>query len=413
MNSTEPIPAPDVAKTVTLRLKPGRDRSLRRRHPWVFSGAIAAVEGPPEAAIAEVFSAEGQWLGRGLRHPTAELAVRILSWQRDAPVDAALIARLLERALRRREEALAARPPARLTDAWRLVFAEGDGLSGLIVDRYADHLVVKVHARAWLPFLPAVIACLRERTGARAVHALAEADAVRREGLSPEAMAAHSDPISPPVRIREDGLIFEADPLAGQKTGFFLDQRDNRARVAAWARGRCVLSVYCYTGAFEVHCARAGAASILGIDSSAPALERARRHHELNATACPVEYVREDAPEALRRLVRENRQFDLVIVDPPRLVFGRAQMEQGLRAYKDINRLAMQLLSPGGILATFSCSGLVGMTEFSAMLGWAALDADREARVLEWLGQPFDHPILATVPETAYLKGAICRVDPA
>ena len=408
MTSTEPTAAPAV-----LRLKPGRDRSLRRRHPWVFSGAVARVEGPADASVADIVAADGVWLGRGLRHPTAELAARVLSWDRDAALDDAWIGRLIERALRRREETLAARAPARPTDAWRLVFAEGDGLSGLIVDRYADRLVVKVHARAWLPFLPGAIARLRGLTGARAVHVMAEPDAVRREGLAPEAVAALSDPIAPPIRIREDGLRFEADPLSGQKTGFFLDQRENRARVAAWARGRRVLSVYCYTGAFEVHAARAGAAEILGIDSSAPALERARRHHELNATACPVEYRKADGPEALRRLEAEGRAFDLIVLDPPRFVFGRAQMARGLRAYKDINRLAMKLLTPGGILATFSCSGLVSHEEFAALLGWAALDANREARVLEWLGQPFDHPILSTVPETAYLKGAICRVDPA
>jgi len=408
LSSTETSAAPAI-----LHLKPGRDRSLRRRHPWVFSGAIARVEGRADAPVADIVSADGTWLGRGLRHPTAELAARVLSWDRDTPLDDTQIGALLDRALRRREEYWAAHSPARPTDAWRLVFAEGDGLSGLIVDRYADLLVVKLHARAWLPFLPGVLARLRERTGARAVQVLAEPDAVRREGLAPDAVAALCDPIAPPVRIREDGLVFEADPLSGQKTGFFLDQRENRARVANWAAGRRVLSVYCYTGAFEVQAARGGASAILGVDSSAPALERARRHHELNGTACPVEYRRADGPEALRQLEAERCVFDLVVLDPPRFVFGRAQMNRGLRAYKDINRLALKLLAPGGILATFSCSGLVSHEEFATMLGWAALDADREVRVLEWLGQPFDHPVLATVPETAYLKGAICRVDPA
>ena len=400
------------AAPVSVYLKPGRDRSLRRRHPWVFSGSIARVEGGAETGLAEVFGAEGLWLGRGLWNRRAELPVRILSWEAERPADESLIAERLRLSIRRREEWIADHPEDTAeTDAWRLVFSEADGLSGLIVDRYADVLSVKVAARGWLPFLPAILPRLREQTAARAVRVTAETAAARREGFDPEAVAALSDKISPSVLIREKGLRFEADPVEGQKTGFFLDQRENRARVAACARGRRVLSVCCYTGAFEVHAARGGAVSIVGVDVSASALERARRHHELNRTACPVEYLRADAPEALRRFRDEGKIFDLIVLDPPRFVWSRAQQERGMRAYKDLNRLAMNLLSPGGRLATFSCSGLVSQAEFATMLGWAAVDAGREARIVEWLGQPFDHPMLATVPESAYLKGAICRIE--
>ncbi len=405
------IAAPSPSGDARVYLKPGRERSLLRRHPWVFSGAVARVEGAAEAPVADLFAANGAWLARGLWHPKAELAARALTWRRDEPADDALIAQRLDAAIRRREEYLAAHPPARATDAWRLVFSEADGLSGLIVDRYADRLAVKVHARAWRAFLPGAIARLRARTGAREIQVLVEPDAVRREGLTPEEVAELSDPPSGPTRIHEDGLVFEADLLTGQKTGFFLDQRDNRARVATYARGRRVLSAYCYTGAFEVHAARAGAVEIAGLDTSAPALERARRHHELNGTTAPLDYRRADVPVELRRFRDERRTFDLIVLDPPRFVFSRPQMERGLSAYKDVNLLAMKLLTPGGVLATFSCSGLVGHREFAAMLGWAALDAEREVRILEWLGQPFDHPILAHVPESAYLKGAICRVE--
>ncbi len=395
-----------------VHLKPGRDRSLRRRHPWIFSGAIAHVEDDDAAPIAEVVGSDGTWLGRGLWNPKAELAIRVLSWNRDTPVNSALITSRLDQAIRRREEWLAAHPEADgNTNAWRLVFSEADDLSGLIVDRYADVLSVKVMARAWLPLLSAALAHLRSRTGARAIHVTTDTDAARREHIGPDSLAAFSDPLSEPVCFQEKGLRFEADPIGGQKTGFFLDQRENRTRVAALAKGRRVLSAYCYTGAFEVHAARAGAVSILGLDASAPALERARRHHELNATAAPVEYLRADVPETLRRFRDEKRTFDLIILDPPRLVWSRARKEQGMRAYKDINWLAMRLLTPGGWLATFSCSGLVSHEDFATMIGWAAVDAGRQAHIVEWLGQPFDHPILATVPETAYLKGAICRVE--
>ncbi|MDZ4198820.1 MAG: class I SAM-dependent methyltransferase, partial [Kiritimatiellia bacterium] len=239
----------------------------------------------------------------------------------------------------------------------------------------------------------------------------ADADEAEREGLDPSVLQAMSGEGERRVDIRESGLGYEVQPAGAQKTGFYLDQRENRRRVAAWASGRRVLSAYCYTGAFEVAAARGGATEILGLDASEPALVQARRHHELNGTSVPVEYRRGHAPDLLRKLRDEGRSFDLVILDPPRFVSNRAQKPKGLRAYKDINLLGMKLLAPGGILATFSCSGLVGPEDFQDVIRWAAVDAKRETRILDWRGQPADHPILATFPESAYLKGVIARVD--
>jgi 23S rRNA (cytosine1962-C5)-methyltransferase len=256
-----------------------------------------------------------------------------------------------------------------------------------------------------------VLQGIRERTSVRRICVTAAADAVEREGLVPASLRHYATDESAAVRIRENGFTFEVQCGAGQKTGYFLDQRENRRRVAAYARGRRVLSAYCYTGGFDVAAAAAGAGAIVGIDRSEPALELARRHHEVNRAPCAVEYRRADVPSELRRMVQDKERFGMIILDPPRFVASAAQKEKGLRAYKDINRIAMELLEPGGILASFSCSGLVSVADFKMMIGWSSVDANRRVRILETLGQPPDHPILAVFAESDYLKGVIAEVE--
>lgn len=399
-----------MSPSVVIRLKSKRDRNVLNRHPWVFSGAIAAIEGAADApGSADVVSASGEWLASGFFHPNADLAVRLYSWDRAQPFGPDLLAQRVREAVARRQDHLAAHGPDD-SDAFRMVFSEADGVSGLIVDRYADTLSIRVSAKAIETWIDPILNAAMEACGVTHAVVDADPDAVEREGVDREALAARGTGRGP-VCFRENGCQFEADPSGGQKTGFFLDQRDNRRRVAAWAKDRRMLSVYCYTGAFEVLAARAGAADIVGLDASETALAAARRHHELNATGVPVVYEAADAPIALRKYRDTARAFDLIVLDPPRFVSSRAAMDRGLRAYKDINLLAMKLLTPGGILATFSCSGLVSADEFLSVIRWAAVDARRDVRVVERLGQPFDHPILATVPESAYLKGCICRID--
>jgi len=406
-------PSSDGRPTAAVRLKRGREKHIRQGHPWVFSGAVAAWEGAPAVgAVTDVFAANGEWLARGLAHPAAALAVRLYTRESAQALDDAFWAAALGRALARRRPLPGyGEDAAADTNAWRLVFAEADGLSGLIVDRFADTLAVQVGAAALLRFLPGLLDELRRLTGAAALHLAAAGDEAAREGLDPAALAPLARPPAGPVRIREHGRLFDVAPGGGQKTGFFLDQRANRQRVAAYARGRRMLSAYCYTGAFEVHAAAAGAAELLGLDRSEPALAQARAHLELNGLATPAVYERADVPAALRRLRDAGRSFDLIVLDPPRFVASRAQQARGLRAYKDINLLALKLLAPGGILATFSCSGLVTPPLFRQVLGWAAADAQRPVQILETLGQPPDHPVLAVCPESEYLKGAICRAD--
>jgi 23S rRNA (cytosine1962-C5)-methyltransferase len=295
------------------------------------------------------------------------------------------------------------------TDSFRLCFSESDGLSGLIVDRYADHASVHINTSLLMPFVPALIDVLHQRGLTTVIHH--DEESFIKEGRAQRpAEPRDATSAAATVNIRESGFTYQVDLTAGQKTGFYLDQRINRRRVAAYANDRRCLSAYCYTGGFETHLARAGAASIVGLDRSEPAIAQARITQSLNPAPIAVDYHVADVPDQLRKY-RDNRTvFDLIVLDPPKFVHNQGQMEKGLRAYKDINRLAMKLLTPGGILATFSCSGWVKPDEFLKAISWAATDAGRDILILEHLAQPPDHPILMSFPESDYLCGLILRV---
>ena len=396
-----------TASQAVVRLKRGRDRPVLRGHPWIFSGAVEEIRGEPTVgAVVDVLSDGGTWLARGLVHPEAALTVRIYTWKQDEAIDAGFFARRIDAAVAFREQLFGDSDPG--TNAYRLVFSESDGISGIIVDRYADVLAVQLSAKVLQPYLEGILDHLAKRTGIDKVHVVADEDSVEREKLEPAGLPSSLSPGGQIVRIRESGFSFDVDLGSGQKTGFFLDQRLNRRRVAAYAKGRRVLSAYCYTGAFEIHAAAGGATKIVGIDRSESALVRAREHHQLNGTTVPAEYTRAEVPDALRRFRDAGETFDMIILDPPRFVANRAQLEKGLRAYKDINLLAMKLLSPGGILVSFSCSGQVSSEDFKTMIGWASVDAGRTALITETLTQPPDHPVLAVFPESEYLKGVVC-----
>jgi 23S rRNA (cytosine1962-C5)-methyltransferase len=393
----------------TVRLKPRREKPAALGHPWIFSGAVEEWSARPEpGSVVDVLSHNGTWIAQGLAHPTADLAVRLYTWNRQEPLNLQLLKARLAAAWSLRQMLFA---HDKKTNAYRVVFSESDGLSGLIVDRYGEALSVRVAAQGLAPWLPELLRELVRLTGLSEITVIADREGVAREGIDAHAVARLSTTERPCARILENGFAFEVDVAEGQKTGYFLDQRVNRLRVASYARDRSVLSAYCYTGAFEVAAAAAGARAILGVDSSAAALDQARLHHEMNGHACPVEYVNADVPRALRGFRDAARTFDLIILDPPRFVMNASQKEKGLRAYKDINLLALKLLTPGGILATFSCSGLVTPKDLTMVLGWAAQDAARRVRILESLGQPPDHPVLSMFPEAEYLCGLIAHAE--
>lgn len=394
----------------TIKLKAGRERSVLNRHPWVFGGAIANVSGnPSDGAVVEVLSSRGEWLARGTWSGGSQIQARLWTWQQDEPLDTALIERRLVRAVAGRSTLLAEQRGAP-TDAYRLVFSESDGLPGLIADRYGDNIVVQLLTVGAAMRAQPIVETLATQLQPRCIYERSDADVRAKEGLESAARLLWGDAPAGPVEIVEHGHVFQVDFTGGQKTGAYLDQRTNRRRVAAYCQGAEVLSCFCYTGGFELHAAAAGASTITAIDSSAEALAIAAANYRRNQVATPVEQVEGNVFSELRRFRAEGRSFDVIVLDPPKLVQQRSQLERAARAYKDVNLLAMQLLRPGGTLATFSCSGLLSADLFQKIVFGASVDARRDVQILERLTQDVDHPVLLTFPESEYLKGLICRV---
>jgi 23S rRNA (cytosine1962-C5)-methyltransferase len=389
---------------VTLHAK--RDRATRRRHPWVFATSIDAVTGDPGPGdVVDVVDAGGAFLGRGYYNGHSRIRVRVLAWD-ERPIDAEFWHARVDAAVRRRQS-LADRAD---TNAYRLVHAEADGLPGLVVDRYHEVVVVQFLTAGVERARESIVDALASIPGVRCVFERSDTASRTREGL-PAAVGLLRGTVPAHVEVLENGHTFLVNVESGQKTGFYLDQRDNRAAVAEHARGRDVLDAFCHTGAFAVYAARAGARSLSLVDSSAPALAAARWNLEKNGAAdCGASIRQADVFEELRALRDAGRRFDLVVLDPPRFATNPHQVSKALRAYKDINRLAMQLLAPDGLLATFSCSQAVDAASFTMAVSWAGVDAGRDVHILRRMGQGIDHPVLATFPESEYLKGLVCRV---
>jgi len=388
-----------------LFLKPGRDRSLKRRHPWLFSGAIARVEGEPQLGdTVEVASASGQPLALAAYSPHSQIRARVWSFDPGARIDPAFLRARVASALALRAEL----PAARHTNAMRLVHGESDGVPGLVVDRYGDVLVAQFLSAGAERWREAILDVLAELTGCEAVYERSDADVRALEGLEPRTGFARGDRTAARCAIVEHGLTFHVDVEQGQKTGFFLDQRDNRQRVRALAMGREVLDGFCYTGGFALAALAGGAKRVLALESSAPALAVARDNLAANQLdAARAEFVKADVFVHLRGLRDRGARFGLVILDPPKFAPTAAQAKNAARAYKDINLLAFKLLAPGGMLATFSCSGGVSAEMFQSIVAGAAVDAGVAGKILERFGAAADHPVALEFPEGDYLKGLL------
>lgn len=396
-------------KGPAVYLLPGKDKPVRQRHPWIFSGAIGRTRGElvPGATV-DVYDAQGEWLARGYANPRSQIVVRLLTWNPDEAPDADFWRRRLMAAAQARAD-LAADPH---TTAYRLAYAESDGLPGLIVDRYGDWLVVQ--------FLTAGVEAQRELLmqllvrlfGPAGIVDRSDAAVRRQEGLPWRSGVAWGQPPPADLVILEHGYRFRADLLGGQKTGFYLDQRENRRIVAAHARGRRVLNAFSFTAAFGVYALAAGAAHVTNVDSSHDALVAAEANLRLNGfdPDRQAEAIVGDVFQVLRAFRDEGRQFDLVILDPPKFAKSKADLDGAARGYKDINLLGLKLLAPGGLLATFSCSGLVTPELFQKIVFGASVDAGRDAQIIARLGQGADHPIRLSFPEGEYLKGLLCRI---
>jgi 23S rRNA (cytosine1962-C5)-methyltransferase len=387
-------------------LKAGRERSLARLHPWIFSGGITAVEGSPAAgATVIVKSATGDHLGLGAFSPESQIRVRMWTFDTQQVIDDAFITGRIIRSAARRAPLLASG-----TDAARLVFSEADGVPGLIADRYGDTVVCQLTTASADRWRDVIADALFSIDGVRTVYERSDADVRQREGLEPMVGLLRGDALDPELIIHEGRWKYAIDASGGHKTGFYLDQRYARHAIESLAPGARVLNVFSYTGAFSVIAAGSGATSVLSIDSSGPALAAAGRNAELNGVEIG-ELLEADAFTALRGLRDRASQFDLIALDPPKLANTEKQIEKATRAYKDLNLLAIKLLAPGGRLLTFSCSGGMSADLFQKVVAGAALDARRAVRIVGRLAQPSDHPVPLTFPEAEYLKGLILEAE--
>jgi len=392
----------------TILLKPGRERSALFRHPWIFSGAIAQVQGNPEPGeTVAIRASQGDFLGWAAYSPTSKIVARVWSWDETEQVDEDFLRRRLEAALELRRSLV----PEGETDAVRLLHAESDGLPGLVVDRYGDMLVAQFLSAGAERWREELAGLLVEITGVSHIYERSDVEVRLLEGLAERKGPLHGDIPSLPLVINEHGLKFKVDPVHGQKTGFYIDQRRNRQRLHQLCVGREVINCFCYTGAFSVYALAGGARSVLSIDSSGEALALAAENINLNRLDGPdVDWMEADVFQALRAFRDQGRTCDLIILDPPKFAPTAAQAERAARGYKDINLLAFKLLRPGGLLFTFSCSGGISTDLFQKIVTGAALDAGVDAQIVERLSQGIDHPVALNFPEGAYLKGLICHV---
>ncbi|MDA1044484.1 MAG: class I SAM-dependent rRNA methyltransferase [Verrucomicrobia bacterium] len=388
-----------------LILKPGRDKSLNRRHPWIFSGAVARVEGDPQIGeTVEVRSAGGAVLALAAYSPHSQIRARVWSWEMGDNIDKAFIAQRVTLAAARREGLLG----SGVTDAVRLIHGETDGLPGIVADRYGDTVVVQLLSAGADFWRDAIADAMMSLPGVVRVEERSDADVRQLEGLPSRTGLLRGNPATGPVIMTEFDLHFAVDIESGHKTGFYLDQRDNRQKLRALVAGKTVLDCFCYSGGFSLNALLGGASAVTAIDSSGPALAVAQANAERNALH-GIEWLEADVFKSLRTLRDGDRRFDVVVLDPPKFAPTAGHAEKATRAYKDINLLAFKLLNRGGVLMSCSCSGGVNADLFQKIIAGAALDAGVDAEIEGWLHAAPDHPVALSFPEGEYLKGLICR----
>ncbi len=388
-------------------LKPRKARPFYARHPWVLDSAIGRVEGDPaDGDVVDLLSDKGKFIARGIFNSRSRIRVRLYTWDADAPLDDAFWRRRTAAALQLRSQLGYDAPQG----AARLIFSEGDGLSGLIVDRYADYLAVQVTAQAMAVRLPAIVPMLVEMLHPRGVMIRTERGVSRSEGIDLRDGPHWGTPPDAPIVIVDNGLRYEVDLAEGQKTGFYLDQRENRVAAARYLRDRRVLDMFCYSGGFALAAsALGGAREVLGVDTSQRAVALAQANARRNGLQ-NVQFQQGDGFETLESLLAAGERFGGVILDPPKFARSRSAVEEALRAYHWLNRLGVSLLEPGGILVTCSCSGHVTREDFLYVLVGVAQQTRREIQILDQRGASPDHPISAACLESEYLKCFICRV---
>ena len=390
-------------------LKPGRENTMQRRHPWIFSGAINQADRvEANGSTVDIFSADGRWLARGAWSAHSQIRVRIWSFDQEEQVDPAFFQRRIDRCIEARKKIA----EDGSTTAYRLVNAESDGLPGVVVDRYGGILVCQIFAAGAELWKTGIIEALRSRFPDALLFERSDGDSRSKEGLSACVGAVGGDEVPALVEVKENGHRFMVNVHTGHKTGFYLDQRENRKILGRSVAGARVLNCFCYTGGFTVYAHGGGASQLVQVDSSADALHLAEENLRLNGCdTANVDSIEGDVFDVLRQLRSAEERFDCIILDPPKFASSAAQVQRAARGYKDINMLAMQLLRPGGQLFTFSCSGHITTDLFQKIVAGAALDAAKEVRIQQQLAQASDHPVLLSFPESLYLKGLSCSVE--
>ncbi len=409
-----------------MTLKDGREKSLLRRHPWIFSGAIGRVEGAPaDGDTVQIHSAQGTFLAHAAYNSKSQITARVWSWREADNIDADFFRRKISQALKMRHDLL----PLSLTlsprergllpsplgggvggEGLRLIHVESDGLPGLVVDQYGEVLAMQIGSAGAERWRDTCADILQELCNPVCIYERSDSDSRALEGL-PQRNGVLRGSLPESLTIEEHGLRFAVDVAHGQKTGFYLDQRDNRALTGTLAQDKDVLNCFCYSGGFSLYALRGGAKTVLSIDSSEDALQLAQRNVELNKLdGSRAEWQCADVFTALRKLRDQNRKFDLIILDPPKFAPTAAFAEKAARGYKDINLLGFKLLRPGGLLCTYSCSGGISDDLFQKIIAGAALDAGVDAQIVHKLHAAPDHPVLLSFPEGAYLKGLVLRV---
>lgn len=394
---------PDVQGKVIVR--PDRVRPFLERHPWVRATAVEMVEGdPPDGAVVDLVTRDGKFIARGLYNSRSQIRLRLYAWEQ-ARFDREFWRGKIEAALNLRNELGLMKPYA----AARLVFSEADGLSGLVVDKYGPYLVVQTNALGLEQRADEILEILQEALKPRGIVLRSDPEIRQQEGLTVERKTVGQVPDGP-ILIEEHGISYGVDLFTGQKTGFYLDQRENRLAVCPYVRGKRVLDMFCYTGGFALCAAKLGRArEVLAYDSSEKAIILARANAEHNGVT-NVHFEVGDAFDTLKELRSRGERFDVIVLDPPKFASGKAKLPEALRAYHYINRLAVEILTPGGYLITCSCSGYVTREDFFDVLFGVAQQVKRDIQILEQRGAAADHPVSITCRETNYLKCFICRV---